>query len=706
MDEEFVRIENDINDKNCYINVVIQIIYHLNDLKENLLDIEIYKESPQIITQLVLLLSSYSIAKTKKDCILQNKNFRNALSLYFKDTKEFQLKQEADPIELLQILLNFIHTYVITNYNKIGYSDKKCEPYCLIHKALYIDLTEKSYCCNKNCDFKNETKYDSNYFIHLINVSSILQVADSYFSSFIEFNEKLINCVNLGRKQCPKCNSSDINFQYICNYTGKYLLLQLIWENDRINFQILLKIFCMINSNFSLSSLFGESQNSIFSFIGLVLFYLNHYICLFYENNKKQFILYDDLNIEVYNTWDEVVEKLLFGHYQPILLIYENNNDSNNNCTFNLNKEIYKKFSELCDERDNGYMNKKPVKLINNDEWECKYCNTINKNNNDICKKCKKKNEIISLLIKQEQYNIKNRNSLSKSTINNESKNNVWKCKICNSINKNDIYTCIKCGKKREQILRFFSQDHKKIKNYQESPNNYNNSEENSKNSVENNTPKHLKKPFKNSSLYEQKISDNPFDIPREKTYIFNREKELSLEKIYSNNNNNNDKNEKNINNQFLFRSVKIQNEWKCPFCKSLNSQEKCATCGRRNNGFNKNIVNNGWECPKCNYINPSIENSICYNCHFLYKIIATINNKRDKIKKNNSVDPLVRNTIKKEMQKNEQKKNIMNKNMNYNINEIHNIKPMIIKDNENKNIFRSNINKKEDHLNKFLSKK
>ena len=145
MDEEFVRIENDINDKNCYINVVIQIIYHLNDLKENLLDIEIYKESPQIITQLVLLLSSYSIAKTKKDCILQNKNFRNALSLYFKDTKEFQLKQEADPIELLQILLNFIHTYVITNYNKIGYSDKKCEPYCLIHKALYILKNTKRF---------------------------------------------------------------------------------------------------------------------------------------------------------------------------------------------------------------------------------------------------------------------------------------------------------------------------------------------------------------------------------------------------------------------------------------------------------------------------------------------------------------------------------------------------------------------------------
>ena len=708
MADEFVRIENDLNEKNCYINVVIQILYHLSELKEELMELEIYKESPQIITQLVLLLSSYSIAKTKKDCILKNKEFRLALSSYFKDKKEFQLKQEGDPIELLQILFNFIHTYKITNCNEIGFSEQKCEPYCLIHKALYIDLIEKSYCCNKNCNYNYETKYDSNYFIHLINVSSILQVSDLFSPPFTEFNEKLINFVNLGTKQCPKCNSSEINFQYNCKHTGKYLILQLIWENDRINFKTLLKILCMINSKFYLSNLFQTSQNLLYSFLGLVLFYSNHYVCFFYEKDKNQFILYDDLNIKIFNTWNEAVEKLLFGHYQPMLIMYEN--DNNNNSIFNLNENNYNQFLELCKERDKGYMTQSVIKL-KNDEWDCENCKTINKNNNDTCKKCQKKNEIITLLIQQEKYLNQNKNSISKSIMNIENKNNLWKCNNCKTNNINDI--CTKCGKKKERTLKFYSQDYKGKKKYQDSLYNYNNSEENSKNSCENNTPNHSKKSYKNPSLYE---TNNPFDIPREKTYIIRREKEISFNNIYSNN----EKNDKSMKNPYLSYSVKIQNEWKCPFCKTQNSKEKCSICGRRNNSFYKNNENNGWICPNCKFKNPSIHNSICNNCHYLYTIIATMNNQREKIKKMKSVAHIRNINI---SNVNADNSNI-NNNMHYNINEIYNIKPIIVKENNNNNnnnnsniksiilkdnnnnLFRTSKKRNEDQLNKFLIKK
>ena len=690
-ESENVRIKNDSNENNCYINIVTQIIYHLEDLKNQLLDIDIYLDSPEIIKQLILLLSSYSIAKTKKNCILQNKNFRNALSTYFKAQKEFQLNQEGDPVELIQIIFNFIHTYIITKYLKIGTSEEKCNPICLIHNALYIDLKENLNCTNEKCNYKSETKYDSNYFIHLLNVPSILNIIDTNLSFFTKFNQKLIESVNLVIKQCPKCNSRCKN-HIICNHSGKYFLFQLIWENDRVDFKKLLKIFCMINCNFKLSTLFDQTKNNLtYIFEGLVLFYLNHYICLFYEKNQNLFVLYDDLNIEKYKNWDEVVHKLLSSHYLPILLIYEN--ESNNHCIFNLNEQIYDKFLELCEERDNGFMIQNSLKL-QNDEWNCEKCGIINKNNNDICKMCGYKNNFISLIIQQEKIINQSKQSSNKPIENTKNKNNLWKCNKCGTINKNDI--CIKCEKKKERNIKFNSVDYKKINKNQDSSYNYYDSEENSKIN-ENKTSNHSKISY---SVYEQKFQDNPFDIPRENTFIIPREKEI----LFSNIINNKEKKDKIMNSQYAFHSVIIQNEWICPFCKSKNKpDEKCGICGRRNNKFNKNNISNQWECPKCKYINKSIKDSICNNCHYLYNIIATMNNQRDKIIKNNSIGPMMKKTINLSNINEKNKNN--NNNMENSTIDIINIKPIIKENNNNNNKFRTNI-KKDEYLNKFLLKK
>ena len=291
-----VRMRND-REKTCCINVVIQTLYHFDDLSVKLKDFNTYATSPKLIVELITILSSYSIIEKTRNTILNQINFRNELANYFKDKNEFQINQEGDPFELLIFILNSIHTYVITDCSQIGINEIKCEPTCLIYQLFYIDIQKKLKCTNNKCNYISDLKYNSNNFCHLLNVSSILNTADTYFESFELFKGKLMDSVNLTPKYCSKCHSPNDELYYICKSTGKYLIFQLTWETDRIQFDTLLKVFCMLNDKFSLSLMFKCQKESQYTFLSLILFYANHYISLFYDKGKKIFIIYDDLNI-------------------------------------------------------------------------------------------------------------------------------------------------------------------------------------------------------------------------------------------------------------------------------------------------------------------------------------------------------------------------------------------------------------------------
>jgi hypothetical protein len=49
------------------------------------------------------------------------------LAYIFKYKNEFKLNKEGDPIELLNYLLNCIHTFIISHEKEIGISEDKCK---------------------------------------------------------------------------------------------------------------------------------------------------------------------------------------------------------------------------------------------------------------------------------------------------------------------------------------------------------------------------------------------------------------------------------------------------------------------------------------------------------------------------------------------------------------------------------------------------
>ena len=517
-------IKNDLYDNNCYINVCIQSIYHFRLLKDNLLStnkFSLFHNTPNLITQLVVLISSYNASL--KNEIIDPAQFSDALDEYFKDKNEFQKNQQNDPIELLNVLLTFCHNYIVSGFKEIGFNDDDCHNKCFIHQLFYINLIEVSSC--SNCKLKNQIQYDNNNFMFLININNIIDTSNIYFSKFENFKEKLIQCFNYGNKVCSKCKTNNYSINYICNYLGFYFIINLTWENKVVDLVTLLKILCMINSGFSTVELFKNNiKKKIMKFLGLILFSSHHYVNLCYNKTDNNFILYDDTKISKFPNWEKTIEFIIKNRYIPIAIFYETLNESyENKCQFNISKLFYIEQYNECVKRDesfnNNYKNQKQLidNKLNDGEWICDNCNSINPANNMICK-CGYKNEIIERLIIQDLKNQNNDNNknykINNLNINKENENSNssnddnpfslhtkneifkgnnelseilicknemlinenkinqmkrnWKCLICKTINDSDINKCNNCGRRNNGYnMNFWSC---KICNFNKNP--------------------------------------------------------------------------------------------------------------------------------------------------------------------------------------------------------------------------------------------
>ena len=392
-----VGFGNEKNENNCFVSVVFHTLFHFIELKDYLIKYElITTNSPKLIVELISLLHSYQKLNKDKNMngsILNPNAFRNELANIFKKEKEFQLNEEGDPIELLNFLLNCLHTFILSNGNEIGISENECKQNCIIHELFYINLSEKSKCLK--CNKKNNIKYDNNYFIELLNVNSILDNIKELIG-FYNIKGNLILFSRYEQQKCEICKQS-LEKSYICKSTGKYFIINLGWNGNISKMEDLCNIYTLIGSEFELKDIYTECNNKTFYFMGMLLYWSNHYICLFYEKKLKNFVMYDDQKIKQFSSWKDLIENLIMGCYQPVALIYGENNLYLN---FDINEKFYNNIIKICKEHDKKKQafGIRAVRL-KEDEWECEICKNINNNDNDICNKCKKSNPNVAFLL-------------------------------------------------------------------------------------------------------------------------------------------------------------------------------------------------------------------------------------------------------------------------------------------------------------------
>ena len=149
------------------LSEIFQILLHFDELIEYLLsdNFQLYEDTQDIFKNFILLLSCYKQIekeiKNNKDkkSKINNNNFIDEVSKYIQNIN--------NPIEILNKLFNLIHCYIISDFSKDcenpKYSQKKCEPYCIIHKLFFMNINEYENC--SNCRTSHSFQMNPNLFI-------------------------------------------------------------------------------------------------------------------------------------------------------------------------------------------------------------------------------------------------------------------------------------------------------------------------------------------------------------------------------------------------------------------------------------------------------------------------------------------------------------------------------------------------------------
>ena len=611
---------NNFNDNNCFVNINFHFIYHIVELKDFIIKYKIVSGTPKLIVSLITIIVSYeNIIKNKRKGMIDPVQFRIDLANYFKEKNEdkYQLYKMEEPIEFLIFFLTFIHDnnnlLISSNIeNNIKSNLNKTECNCIIHELFYLNILEKKFC--ENCGIRvNEKKYDENLFVfNEINIEVIINFINKNKYSFLKIKNILFKGFKyLSKEESSLCEKCKINLQrklYLQKH-GKYLILNLILNNSH-SYVNIFKLYIMIPYIFNINELFStEEKDTNLKFVGMFLFSLSHYKCMFIEENK--FYIYDDDKCEEYRTYEDLIEHLIQNKYLPIAIFYrfiKKKKDEKIENLFEINETYFErklKYYFELDEKNNNKENNNNIDL--NNKWICS-CKKENSMTFSKCQFCGKVDYGVQKIIDR---NYSSKNKIIKLIP------KEWTCNNCKGINSNDNDKCKRCGKTNNNIKRMKKSNSlnifKNVKKVNEKINENNNNYE--------------KSCILNFRFNEQNINN-------EKKFNYENNKINNIiNNDYDNNNNNNNQNDKNENinnnnndNNIINNNINNNKNYNLNDYNNNNNKNN-----NYNNNINKNNNYNNKNNNNFNYFNLN-ENKNNNNIHFQ----KNNDNKKNEISVNN----------------------------------------------------------------------
>ena len=369
----YATFKNSYGENTCYINVILHLLYSMDELADFLLSLYQIDESTkksennsekdknennteekekeekedydinEFLVSLGTILDEYNkiinneneennnYNKNKKKQKQKNKDKQVTVIKTLKMRKilekisgnKFQLNTIADPVELL--------TYILDLLNQNLNEDT--------HKSFYLELIDEYKCETKNCNQIN-IKYDKDNFVYHIYIDEILKYIETekikvnaYKNQLFEFS---YNSFILGNtKICEKCNSNMLHYLTCGNYPD-YLLINCIWKESNPIVDDVMTILFLMSLKDDINNLFvyrnKEDKKVYYYLLGFILysFTLSHYVIVKYNIEKNVFVLYDDEIVKEYNKINELINDITVevlrkngkAFFYPVMLIY------------------------------------------------------------------------------------------------------------------------------------------------------------------------------------------------------------------------------------------------------------------------------------------------------------------------------------------------------------------------------------------------
>mmetsp|Transcript_15333 Transcript_15333/g.17357 ORF Transcript_15333/g.17357 Transcript_15333/m.17357 type:complete len:359 (-) Transcript_15333:1712-2788(-) len=329
-------LSNYAGENNCFINSVIQVLWHLDIFRKNFErqanENENENEKDHDCTELASEAdgSENDEVKSCLVCALRG------LFLNFRYSN-----QDTLPPEYVRKALAILYEHV--NRFQIGKMDSAIECYEAILKELgkHTNLTtniftfsvcETTVCA---CGASSEPFINSGYIFY-VSVDEFLNLKRNRImynsSKGQDFGNVLKDCLQQGRNPCPdeevtNCKKT-ARTQTTLLKAPRVLTLSLSWASNQAERSLVVEVMESIGTTVDLTKTFNynmdelEGAGNIYQLAGIVAYYGRHYVAFVYHNHFKKWIYCDDSNFKTLGSWSKVVKKFKDGKWQPELLVY------------------------------------------------------------------------------------------------------------------------------------------------------------------------------------------------------------------------------------------------------------------------------------------------------------------------------------------------------------------------------------------------
>ncbi|CAM6063096.1 unnamed protein product [Sphagnum tenellum] len=332
-------LQNEIGQYNCFLNVVIQSLWHLKRFREELLaessKQHIHVGEPCVVCALrgiFVGLSSRAFTTPSHDAPVAPTALRVALSAMYSDSNFFQEAQMNDASEVLAVIFDCLHkAFVPSGASSDGESDGStageswdCQDGhpCIVHNLFGLDVVEQMNC--QGCELESRhLKYTA--FFHNINASSLRTAKVLYedcamdeLLKLVDMNHQLACDIDTGG--CGRQNY----IHHLLRAAPHVFTTVLGWQNGRESFEDISVTVDAIDVAMDIGVVYrGIDEGSRHQLISVVCYYGQHYHCFAYNQELARWVLFDDSTVKVVGDWGDVAMTCRKGHLQPQVLFYE-----------------------------------------------------------------------------------------------------------------------------------------------------------------------------------------------------------------------------------------------------------------------------------------------------------------------------------------------------------------------------------------------